>query len=178
MTGIEVLKCDITQLKCDAIVNAANKRLLGGGGVDGAIHRSAGPELLEYCRNIPEIEEGVRCQVGKALITPGFGLPATHIIHTVGPVWRGGGFREAELLSDCYSNSLSVAEENGIVSIAFPAISCGVYGFPADYACSIATREVCEFMDRKPSSVKSILLIAYDEKLYETLKKQMNAETD
>ena len=174
MTCIDVLKCDITTLNCDAIVNAANERLLGGGGVDGAIQRAAGPGLLEYCRNIPEIEDGVRCPVGKALITPGFELPATYIIHTVGPVWRGGSFREAELLADCYRNSLSVAEENNIESIAFPAISCGAYGFPHDYACSIATREVHEFMKTK-SSIESILLAAFDDRLFETLKKQLKA---
>jgi O-acetyl-ADP-ribose deacetylase len=138
---IEVLEADITTLALDAIVNAANETLMGGGGVDGAIHRAAGPELLVACRAIPEVRAHVRCPTGEARITPGFRLPARFVIHTVGPVWRGGGDGEPELLARCYRNSLDLAANNGIETIAFPAISCGVYGYPIDQAVPIAVRE-------------------------------------
>jgi len=145
---IEVIQADITTLALDAIVNAANETLLGGGGVDGAIHRAAGPELLASCRAIPEVSVGVRCPTGQARITPGFRLPARHVIHTVGPVWRGGGSGEPALLASCYRASLSLAAENAIRSIAFPAISCGVYGYPIDRAVAIAVREVRQWLER------------------------------
>ncbi|HEV7489867.1 MAG TPA: O-acetyl-ADP-ribose deacetylase [Rhodanobacteraceae bacterium] len=139
---IEVVESDITTLPVDAIVNAANESLLGGGGVDGAIHRAAGPELLAACRALPEVTPGVRCPTGEARITPGFRIPASYVIHTVGPVWRGGAHNEPERLASCYRESLRLAERNAIESIAFPAISCGAYGYPIEDAVQIAVREV------------------------------------
>src|SRR5688572_2045890 len=125
---IDVVQADITTLDVDAIVNAANETLLGGGGVDGAIHRAAGPGLLEECRALPEVRPGARCPTGEARITGGHRLRAKYVIHTVGPVWRGGQAGEPELLAACYRSSLRLAEERGVASIALPAISCGVYG--------------------------------------------------
>ena len=133
---IEALQGDITRLALDAIVNAANSSLQGGGGVDGAIHRAAGPELLAECRSIGG------CPTGEARITAGYRLPARHVIHTVGPVWRGGGHGEAELLASCYRNSLALAAAHGVASLAFPAISTGIYGYPLEPAAEIALREV------------------------------------
>jgi O-acetyl-ADP-ribose deacetylase len=152
---IEIAEADITALPLDAIVNAANETLLGGGGVDGAIHRAAGPKLLTACRALREVRPGVRCPTGEARITPGFRLPARHVIHTVGPVWRGGAHGEPELLASCYRESLKLAHANGIESIAFPAISCGVYGYPVDEAVAIAVREVRRWLegDRAPRRI-------------------------
>ncbi len=144
---IDVLETDITTLDVDAIVNAANETLLGGGGVDGAIHRAAGPGLLAQCRTLPQLRPGVRCPTGEARITDGHALPARHVIHTVGPVWRGGHAGEAELLASCYHSSLSLAGEHGIASIAFPAISCGVYGYPPEQAVRIAVEEITRWSD-------------------------------
>lgn len=138
--GFTIREADITTLPVDAIVNAANESLLGGGGVDGAIHRAAGPALLAACRALPESPRGVRCPTGEARITPGFDLPARFVIHTVGPVWHGGGRGEAELLADCYIASLGLAKEHGVASIAFPAISAGVYGYPAEAAARVAVK--------------------------------------
>jgi len=141
--SLEVFEADITTLALDAIVNAANEPLAGGGGVDGAIHRAAGEgELHAACRAIPMIRPHVRCPTGEARITPGFRLPAKYIVHTVGPVWRGGRAGEPELLAACYRNSLALARDHGVRSIAFPAISCGVFGYPLEKAVAIAVREV------------------------------------
>jgi O-acetyl-ADP-ribose deacetylase (regulator of RNase III) len=142
MRALEIVESDITGLRVDAIVNAANETLLGGGGVDGAIHRAAGPGLLEACRALPQVRPNVRCPTGQARITPGFDLPAKFVIHTVGPVWHGGARGEAELLASCYRQALHLASENGVRSVAFPAISCGVYGYPLDAAAAIAVREM------------------------------------
>ena len=142
MSQIKIIEADITTLQVDAIVNAANETLLGGGGVDGAIHRAAGPELLAACRALPQVRPNVRCPAGQARVTPGFRLPARFVIHTVGPVWHGGHSGEPGLLAACYRNSLQLGRERGVGSIAFPAISCGVYGYPPDAAAEIAVREV------------------------------------
>ena len=146
---IKIIQGDITTLAVDAIVNAANQVMLGGGGVDGAIHRAAGPELYEACLKVPEVRPGVRCPTGEARITPGFRLPAKFVIHTVGPVYRDGRHGEPEKLAACYRNSLALAAENGCTSIAFPCISTGVYGYPKEDAAQIAVREVREFLTQR-----------------------------
>jgi O-acetyl-ADP-ribose deacetylase (regulator of RNase III) len=138
---IAVVQGDITRLPVDAIVNAANERLLGGGGVDGAVHRAAGPDLLDECRRIPEVRPGVRCPTGEARLTAGHNLPARHVIHTVGPVWHGGAHDEGALLANCYRNSLQLAVDHGLKTLAFPAISTGVYAFPLPRATRIAVHE-------------------------------------
>ena len=143
---IKVIQGDITTLAVDAIVNAANQQMLGGGGVDGAIHRAAGPELYEACLKVPEVRPGVRCPTGEARITPGFKLPAKFVIHTVGPVYYDGQHGEPEKLAACYRNSLALAAENGCASIAFPCISTGVYGYPLEEAARIAVQEVGRFL--------------------------------
>lgn len=135
---LAVVAADIATLAVDAIVNAANETLLGGGGVDGAIHRAAGPALLDACRAMPQVAPGVRCPTGEARITPGFDLPARWVIHTVGPVWRGGERGEATLLANCHRNALRLAREHGLRRLAFPAISCGVFGYPAPLAAAVA----------------------------------------
>ena len=162
---IDVIRADITTLDVDAIVNAANERMLGGGGVDGAIHRAAGPDLLAACRHVPEVRPGVRCPTGEARLTLGFRLPARHVIHTVGPVWRDGAHGEPELLASCYRRSLELARANGLRTIAFPAISCGVYGYPIDDAAAIAVREVRAFLDAHDLPER-VMLVAFDETLH------------
>lgn len=153
---LEIRQGDITRLDVDVIVNAANTKLLGGGGVDGAIHRAAGPQLLEECRSIGG------CPTGEARITGGYNLPARHVIHTVGPVYRGKP-QDSRLLTGCYLNSLTLAVENNLKSIAFPAISCGIYGYPIKEACKIAVDTSINFLDRHPS-LEKIMFIQFSEK--------------
>ena len=168
---IEIHNGDITRLKVDAIVNAANTSLLGGGGVDGAIHRAAGPELLEFNRKLGE------CRTGEAKISPGFNLPAKYTIHTVGPVWNGGKnnvteavTKEDNLLASCYKNSLKLAVENGVKTIAFPAISTGVYRFPLERATKIAVGEVKKFLE-KNESIEKVIFVCFDEEIYSIYEK-------
>lgn len=164
-SNITLFRGDITKLSVDAIVNAANRTLLGGGGVDGAIHRAAGPELLETCRQLNG------CETGNAKITPGFQLPAAKVIHTVGPVWQGGNSREDELLRSCYTKSLMLAKQHKLRSIAFPNISTGVYGFPKERAASIAITSVKEFLEKvdPPLEVIFVLFDSENERLYNSL---------
>ncbi|MDP9194869.1 MAG: O-acetyl-ADP-ribose deacetylase [Acidobacteriota bacterium] len=156
MTQLSIHRGDITKLHVDAIVNAANSSLLGGGGVDGAIHRAAGPDLVFECRMLGG------CPTGEARITRGYRLPARHVIHTVGPVWRGGGHGEAELLASCYRNSLALAVKHDIHTIAFPAISCGIYGYPIDEAARIAVAETERFL-RDHSSMESVTFVCFED---------------
>jgi O-acetyl-ADP-ribose deacetylase (regulator of RNase III) len=156
-TQIEAIEADITTLAVDAIVNAANESLLGGGGVDGAIHRAAGRGLLDECRTLGG------CETGEAKVIGGYNLPARHVIHTVGPVWRGGWQREPELLADCYRNSLARAQEIGARTVAFPAISTGVYGYPPEAAAKIAVRTVAEEVRAYPQAFDRILFVCFNE---------------
>jgi O-acetyl-ADP-ribose deacetylase (regulator of RNase III) len=163
---IDVVQSDITKLKVDAIVNAANTSLLGGGGVDGAIHRAAGRGLYEECRTLGG------CPTGEAKITQGYNLPAKWVIHTVGPVWHGGSHREDELLASCYRNSLALAEKHGIRTIAFPAISTGVYGFPMERAARIAVKEVADFLERN-ATVEKVMLVCFDKYAHDIFTKAL-----
>ena len=165
---LRVERGDITRASADAIVNAANETLLGGGGVDGAIHRAAGPALLDACLALPEVRRGVRCPTGEARVTPGFALPARLVIHTVGPVWRGGEHGERELLAACYRNVLALCVEHGVHTVAIPAISCGVYRFPAQEAASIAVREIRRAI-ASATPLDSVKLIAFDANIYAAL---------
>ena len=155
---LELKQSDITTLAVDAIVNAANESLLGGGGVDGAIHRAAGPELLEECKTLGG------CATGEAKITKGYGLPAKYVIHTVGPVYGQEGGREATLLARCYKNSLQVAREHGLKSIAFPAISTGANGYPKEEAARIAVRTVKAIIDEHPNAFEKVIFVLYRKK--------------
>jgi O-acetyl-ADP-ribose deacetylase len=177
MSKLTVEKADITRLAVDAIVNAANERMLGGGGVDGAIHRAAGPRLLEACQRVAEVRPGVRCPTGEARITPGFDLPARFVIHTVGPVFRGGTSGEDALLASCYRSSLELAAAHGLTRIAFPAISCGVYGYPPERAAPIAVGEVRAFL-KTDSSVREVILVAFDPELQQRLEAALGAYRD
>jgi len=160
MGTIEVIQGDITQQHVDAIVNAAKNSLMGGAGVDGAIHRAAGPGLLEECRALGG------CATGDAKITGGYNLPARWVIHTVGPVWRGGGAGEDELLANCYRRSLELAVEHGVTTIAFPAISTGAYGFPKERATPIAMREVRHFLAQN-DALKKVVFVCFSDETYE-----------
>ena len=153
---VEIVRADITTLDVDAIVNAANESLLGGGGVDGAIHRAAGPGLLAECRTLRG------CPAGEARITGGHGLPARHVIHTVGPVWRGGQAGEPALLAACYRNSLELARANGLRSIAFPAISTGIYGYPPEAAAEVAAETVATEIAANPDAFDTILFVGFN----------------
>ena len=159
MEKITIIKTDITKLNVDAIVNAANKTLLGGGGVDGAIHRAAGKMLLEECKKLGG------CETGKAKITAAYNLPAKFVIHTVGPVWSNGKRNEPELLASCYRSSLELAAKSGVKTIAFPAISCGVYRFPKKAAAEIALREIKNFTAKNELPEK-IFLVCFDDEMY------------
>ena len=160
MSRISIAKGDITMLDVDAVVNAANSSLLGGGGVDGSIHRAAGPRLLEECRRL------CGCPTGEARATKGYNLKARWIIHTVGPVWRGGNLGEDDLLARCYRSSLKLAEELDVKTIAFPAISTGAYGFPQDRASRIAVRAVLDFLE-KNSSLEKVIFVAFSVEVYQ-----------
>ncbi|MBQ0721060.1 MAG: O-acetyl-ADP-ribose deacetylase [Gammaproteobacteria bacterium] len=162
MNKMEVLETDITQLKVDAIVNAAKNSLLGGGGVDGAIHAAAGPGLLAACKKLNG------CATGEAKITPAYQLPAKFVIHTVGPVWRGGQHNEAQLLAACYRHSLQLALENGLRSIAFAAISCGVYGYPIAEACQIAVNEVRSFL-ASHEAIEEVIFVSFNRPVTQAL---------
>src|SRR5215469_2085039 len=160
---IEIIEADITTLDVDAIVNAANTTLLGGGGVDGAIHRAAGPELLAECRTLGG------CRAGEAKISRGYGLPARFVIHTVGPIWRGGKHGEPETLTNCYRNSLQLALENGVKTIAFPAISCGAYAYPIPEAAQIAVKTTRDFLATEDRFDK-VIFVLWGENIYDTYR--------
>jgi len=157
---LQIVEGDITTLDVDAIVNAAKSSLLGGGGVDGAIHRAAGKRLLEECKTLGG------CPTGEAKITKGYNLKARHVIHTVGPVWQGGNANEDELLARCYRNSLTLAADNGLKSIAFPSISTGAYGFPMDQAARIAIREIRAFLNEN-AAIENVLLVCFGNEAFE-----------
>lgn len=163
---LELIQGDITKLEVDAIVNAANKTLLGGGGVDGAIHRAAGSELLKECKTLNG------CGTGKAKITKGYALPAKYIIHTVGPVWNGGKYDEIKLLTNCYLNSLKLASRHGLQTIAFPNISTGVYHFPKDKAADIAISTVTDYL-KEDDTIEKVYFVCFDQENYTIYKQKL-----
>jgi O-acetyl-ADP-ribose deacetylase (regulator of RNase III) len=164
---IEIIQGDITKISVDAIVNAANTSLLGGGGVDGAIHAAAGRELLQECLTLHG------CETGQAKITKGYNLPAKYVIHTVGPVWHGGSNKESQFLANCYRNCLKIAEENNIKSIAFPSISTGVYGYPIEEASDIALKEIVSFL-MTHSSFEKVIIVCFGERPYHLYCEKLN----
>lgn len=165
---IKTLKGDITKIEVQAIVNAANESLLGGGGVDGAIHRAAGPLLLEECRTLHG------CTTGEAKLTKGYNLPADYVIHTVGPIWHGGERQEADLLDSCYYKSLAVAVENGIRTIAFPSISTGVYGYPVDKAAKVAVNAVNRFLSDNPGKIDVVYWVLFDDRTFAVYESEVD----
>ena len=167
MSKIEIIQGDITQLKVDAIVNAANKSLLGGGGVDGAIHRTAGSELLDECKTLNG------CETGEAKITKGYKLQAKHVIHTVGPVWHGGMNNELQLLTNCYKNSLQITLDKKLKTVAFPNISTGIYRFPKETAANIAIRTVSQFLE-KNKKIKKVYFVCFDEENLKIYQERLN----
>lgn len=168
---IEIIKGDITKIKADAIVNAANTSLLGGGGVDGAIHRAGGKEILDECRKIIAKQGG--CKVGEAVITTAGKLNAKYVIHTVGPVWNNGNKNESEKLANCYSSSLKLAVENDCKVIAFPSISTGIYRFPKEAAAAIAINTISDFLSEN-NQVERIILVSFDDENYQILNSEIN----
>lgn len=169
--NIQLYLGDIATLAADAIVNAANTSLLGGGGVDGAIHRAAGSKLMEECRTLNG------CKTGEAKITKGYNLKAKFVIHTVGPIWRGGNYKEENLLANCYKNSLQLAVEHGIKTIAFPSISTGIYHFPIERASAIAIREVLSFL-KKESAIEEVLFVCFSKSDLEVYKRSVELLVD
>lgn len=167
MERFEIVLGDITKVEADAIVNAANKTLLGGGGVDGAIHRAAGPELLEECRKLNG------CETGQAKITKGYRLPAKYVIHTVGPIWHDGNHNEDNLLASCYRNSLHLAVENGIKTIAFPSVSTGAYRFPVKRAAKIAIAEISRFLNEN-TSIDKVIMVCFDKETMKAYEEALN----
>jgi O-acetyl-ADP-ribose deacetylase (regulator of RNase III) len=167
---IDLIKADITKLQVDAIVNAANSTLLGGGGVDGAIHRAGGPAILEECKKIVAKQGG--CKTGEAVITTAGRLPAKYVIHTVGPVWNGGNKNERNLLANCYKNSLQLAIDNSCKTIAFPNISTGVYRFPKEEAARIAVQTVNEFL-RERTGIEKVIFVCFDEENFHLVEKEL-----
>jgi len=170
MNKIRVVKGDITKLDVDAIVNAANSSLLGGGGVDGAIHRAAGRDLLAECRLLGG------CKTGEAKITKGYNLPAKYVIHTVGPVWNGGLHGEEKLLESCYKNSLALADKNNILTIAFPAISTGIYGYPIEKACLTAYAATKEYLRDNNSGIEEIYFVCFDDTTFQKYNELANGD--
>ena len=168
---LKTIQGDITKIMdVQAIVNAANERLLGGGGVDGAIHRAAGPQLLEECRTLHG------CQTGEAKLTKGYYLPCDYVIHTVGPIWRGGTSGEPEKLASCYFNSLRVAKENGIRTVAFPSIATGIYGYPVEKAAKEAVRAVCRFLEHFPDAIDMVEWVLFDDRTFAAYEKEVHKQ--
>lgn len=168
---LHVIQGDITKLAVDAVVNPANNSLLGGGGVDGAIHDAAGPNLLEECKKIGN------CPTGQARLTKGYYLPAQYVIHTVGPIWRGGAKGEPQLLASCYESTLTLALENKIKTIAFPAISCGIYGYPLSQAAPIAVKETANFLELHQDHIETVYFVCFDEPTAEAYQHAINTLT-
>jgi O-acetyl-ADP-ribose deacetylase (regulator of RNase III) len=171
-TKLSLTVGDITKQKTDAIVNAANSSLMGGGGVDGAIHRAGGPKILEECMKIREKQGG--CDTGEAVITTGGNLPVKYVIHTVGPIWGGGNRREPELLANCYKNSLKLAVENGIKTISFPSISTGAYGYPMDQAANVALKAVIDFL-KKDDSLEEVVFVLFNDMIYKSYESSLKS---